>query len=699
MTFGEFKTKYGITLDPAQDIACQTTEGHILLLAVPGSGKTSVMVARLGYLVHGLGVSPDDVLAVTYSVAGTKEMQNRYERIFGSRDIEIRTINGFCAKIISAYEKMYGRRAFSLIEADGETTRILRDIMRSCGDYPTENEIKDVKTAITYARNMMLSDDEIEKAIKVEGRDFPEIYKRFREFKREKRIMDYDDQLCYGYSIMCKCPEIMRIYSGKFKYICVDEAQDTSKIQHMIIRKAAEGCENLFMVGDEDQSIYGFRAAYPEGLLEFDKVYPDAKILYIEKNYRSTGKIVSSADRFIKSNTERRQKNMMTDNGLGEDIIRTELVDLRELAGYIKKAAVSLSEKKDETAAVLCRLNDSLIPIVDVLCDENIPFTAREGDGLFFTHYMVTDILSIMRFAADPFNAELFGSIYYKLSAGVSRSDFEYAVTHNRGIGMLSYPEYISMSPVFSENTRRRMKKVAEALYKINALDSYGAVKLIMASGYGTYISHRTKDMSKVNTLLAIADRFRTKKDFFCRLEYLSERIKQGSRENGGIILSTIHSAKGREFDNVIICDAKNGILPSVYEPSDGKNYSDEEKKQREEDRRLFYVAVTRAKKRLELVTYEYEFGEKSEGFDFVTSFIGKAPTLLSKKSAENKKSVTEKMIKSFSVGDTVRHKQFGDGVIVGLKGSFAEIRFYRLKLPKKLDLSVCIENGLLKQI
>ncbi len=701
MTYEEYKIKYGITLDPAQDIACKSTEGHILLLAVPGSGKTSVMTARLGYLVHGLGVSPDSILAVTYSVAGTREMKRRYENIFGTRDIEIRTINGFCSKVIGAYERLYGRNAFKLIENDGDTTAIIRGIMTELGGYPSENEIKDVKTALTYSRNMMLTDKEIEDQIKIEGRDFSEIFRRFRELKRENRIMDYDDQLAYGYNILCKYPEVNELYSGRFKYICVDEAQDTSKIQHMIIRKAAEKCNNLFMVGDEDQSIYGFRAAYPDGLLEFDKVYPDAKIYYIEKNYRSTETIVRAADKFISSNTLRREKHMTTDNSVGDKIKRTELNDLRELGSYVKRLASSVSGEKGETTAVLCRLNDSLIPFIDVLCDTDIPFCVREGDGLFFTHYMVNDIISIIKFAADPYNGELFEKLYYKFSAAISRTDCEYALTHNSGVGMLPYPEYMAISPVFSENTRRKMKKVAEALHKINVSDSYGAIKLVMSSsGYGSYISHKTNDLSKVNTLLSIADRFRSKKEFYKRLDYLYERVRSGKSGPSGIVLSTIHSAKGLEFDNVIVCDAKNGILPSVFEPADGKKYNDEELKLREEDRRLFYVAATRAKKQLEFITYKYEFGSKSENFDFVTSFLGvKTENEAKRQSLKPKERDIEKLIKAYSVGDLVHHKQFGDGVVVAIKGIYAEIRFNRLKAPKKLDLELCIENGLIKQI
>ena len=509
--------------------------------------------------------------------------------------------------------------------------------------------------------------------------------------------MDYDDQLFYGYNIICRFPDAVREYAGRFRYVCVDEAQDTSKIQHMIIRRAAEGCGNLFMVGDEDQSIYGFRAAYPQGLLEFDSVYPDAKVLFIEKNYRSTKTVVSAADRFIALNTDRREKHMVTDNPQGEKIETVRLSDLSELPVYIKTAAREAERESGKTTAVLCRLNDSLIPMIDILSDAGISYTARAGDGLFFTHFIVRDILAIMRFARDPFDAGLFEEIYYKLSAGVSRADFEYAVRVNRGAKMLSYPEFMATCPVMRESVRKRMKTISAALFRISSAMSANAIRLIMTDcGYGAYLSHRTNDLSKVSTLLAIAERRRGQSDFVDRLSQLRDIVMSGGC-GGEIILSTIHSAKGMEFDRVIICDAKNGILPSVFEPSAGK-YTDEELASREEDRRLFYVAVTRAKERLALVTYDSEFGKKTDGFDFIATLLcekeGKRDEGLPRGAKE-----TEKLALGYFEGDVIWHRVFGEGVISSIKGDRAEVKFYKYRCPKSIDLRYCIVNRLIRSV
>ncbi|MBQ4065471.1 MAG: ATP-dependent helicase [Clostridia bacterium] len=716
-TYEDYKQQYNLTLSPEQDAACQTVDGHVLLLAVPGSGKTTTMIARLGYLVKALGVDPSTILAVTYSVAGAREMQSRYEALFGARDVEIRTIHGFCAALIHRYEKVKNTKAFTLLDNEGDVSLILRTILAESGGYPTENEIRDVKTAITYCRNGLLTDEEIKREIRVEGRDFPDIYKKYRDYKREHRLMDYDDQLAYGYRILCTCPDVNRLYTDRFRYFCVDEAQDTSKLQHMILRKASEKCGNLFMVGDEDQSIYGFRAAYPEGLLEFETVYPDGKILSIGCNYRSSGTIVQAAGRFIALNENRRaaDKEMVTDNEVGEPIRDTVLPDRKALPEHVKKAILHDKLGERGTTAVLCRLNDSLLPLVDLLSEEGIPYRVRGNDGLFFTHYIVTDIVSILRFAADPFDPELFGQLYYKFSCGMSRVEYETAVRENRGEGMLSYPEYIAETFFYPERLRKRMRRLAGVLARVNRADTYEAIRIILnESGYGSYLAHRTGDVTKTAVLLAIADRHRTRRDFFQRLLTLEEAVKRGSVSREGVILSTIHSAKGMEFDHVILCDCKNGILPSITVPGNGRTYTEEEKAQVEEDRRLFYVEITRAKKILELVTWEREFGEESEGVAFVDVLLNRPKPepertpepkrarregrRASKKPKRSEDEI-EKLMKGYYDGVPVHHKAFGDGVVIGRKGNFAQIQFARFSLPKKIDLALCIESDLIWEL
>ena len=705
MLFESFKTEYGFPLDPEQSEACKTVDGKVLLLAVPGSGKTTVMIARLGYMTRVCGINPRSILAITYSVAGTKEMQKRYQNAFGACDIEFRTINGFCATMINRYEKVKGRKAFELIEKDESVSSILRAVMAEQGIFPTENDLREIKTAITYCKNSMLGDSEIEKEIHLEGKNFAEIYRAYETYKRDRRLMDYDDQLVYGYTILKNHPEVNAVYADRFKYVCVDEAQDTSRLQHEIIKLLVNKNGNVFMVGDEDQSIYGFRAAYPKALLDFKATYPDAKILTISNNYRSTKSIVKAADCFIKQNNERIKgdKSMKTENPDGSEPVRVKLTDLRLLPDYIRRVC---AEKTQGTTACLFRLNESMLPIIDLLSEKEVPFRVRGGDGLFFTSATVTDVTNILNFASDPYDSELWKKIYYKLPLGITKAETERAIAYNYGDDMLPIPDYLSTATFLNDKKRARAKRIWEDIRRISEQDTYEAIRTIFFSlGYNNKRSDKVSEITKRNTLLALAYRHRSRSDFFLRLTELEGEVKRGSVSRDGIILSTIHSAKGLEFDRVLLCDCKNGVLPMTKYRS---NLRDEEKAEREEDRRLFYVGMTRAKSVLEIVTWDCEFGALSSGFEFPdnvfepkkVSKTAQSSGLTRRKTSKGDGYLNESdqiYLKSImSVGTTVKHKTFGEGKIIYLNGTFAEIKFDRYPVSKTIDLKTCVKNKLI---
>ena len=310
MTFEEFVTKYDIRLNKAQMEAVKSVEGPCLLLAVPGSGKTTVLVTRLGYMIYCLGIDPKRILTLTYTVAATKDMGERFCRFFGREladQLEFRTINGICARIINYYSRKIGRSSFSLCteETPGFLTAIYQQVTN---EYPTESDLKGVRTMITYIKNMMLSPKEISALDETLEYSISEIYRIYQAEMRRQGLMDYDDQMIYALNILLRDRETLTYFQQMYAYICVDEAQDTSKIQHKIISLLASDNENLFMVGDEDQSIYGFRAAYPEALLHFEKAHRGAKVLLMEENFRSCKQIVSPADQFIQKNEMRHKK-------------------------------------------------------------------------------------------------------------------------------------------------------------------------------------------------------------------------------------------------------------------------------------------------------------------------------------------------------------------------------------------------------
>ena len=343
MTWAEFTSRFPIQLNQQQESAVQSVEGPVLLLAVPGSGKTTVLVTRLGYMIFCKGIAPERILTVTYTVAATKDMAERFACRFGAEmagRLEFRTINGICARVIQYCSWKSGRTAFSLLTDEKRIAAMLAGIyQRIEHSYPTESDLQNVRTLITFIKNRMLGEEEIRALEKDAEIQLLRIYKAYNAELREHQLMDYDDQMVYAYTMLQRFPWLREHFQQQYPYICVDEAQDTSKIQHAIIALLASRTENLFMVGDEDQSIYGFRAAYPDALLEFEQHHPGARVLLMEENFRSDASIVRAADRFIQKNTLRHEKHMQPARPKQREIREIPLANRKAQYSYLLKVA------------------------------------------------------------------------------------------------------------------------------------------------------------------------------------------------------------------------------------------------------------------------------------------------------------------------------------------------------------------------
>lgn len=299
--FASFCNKYNILLDKHQALAVQAVEGANLLLAVPGSGKTTVLVDRIGFMIDCKKI--DNILTMTHSKAAAKDMRNRFISIFGEQPekrIEFCTIHSFADSVIKKYTKKFNSTAFEVL-SEKEKDSIIRNILKKIlGTFPAESDINQVKNDIAYIKNMYPTKLEELAEKKTFFPDINKVYKQYNEELSNLNKMDYYDQLICAFKILQEHSDILDEFHHEFQYICVDEAQDLSKIQHEIIRLLVKNSNNIFMVGDEDQSIYGFRAAHPQALMDFKNYYPNPFILVMEKNYRSTEDIVSKAADFIK---------------------------------------------------------------------------------------------------------------------------------------------------------------------------------------------------------------------------------------------------------------------------------------------------------------------------------------------------------------------------------------------------------------
>ena len=600
-----FLDKYISQLNEEQKKGVITLNGPVLLLAVPGSGKTTVLVNRLGYMILCEGINPRSILTLTYTVAATNDMRRRFISFFGEEaasDLEFRTINGVCYKIIQQYGKLTGKKPFDVLSDEKEVARILSKIMSEVmEEYPTESDVKGAKTLITYCKNMMLSDDEIKKEGEKARLDLLTIYKAYNKYLKDNGLMDYDDQMVYAYKLLSLSEDLLKYYRNEFKYICVDEAQDTSKIQHKIIRMLAGNDGNLFMVGDEDQSIYGFRAAYPEALLDFEKDYSNATVLVMNKNYRSNSKIVDMADLFIQNNKLRHEKHMVATRGPESDVNFIELKKRFNQYGYLAKVAENCMTE----TAVLYRDNECAIPLIDILERKRIRYRIRGGDFAFFTHRVVTDVMTIMKFALNPKDTELFMQIYFKCKTYLRKNQAENvcALSKKMNIPVLEAVSYVNN---LNPHVKAKCKGLRTNLKKIlDESPGQALFRITHAMGYGDYMEDKNLDFDKIFLLTMLAYNENSIQAFLGRVIYLRDMLKESEPDYScKFILSTIHSSKGLEYDRVYLMDVFDDILPS--NTSGGFNFSEkDEQKQYEEERRLFYVGMTRAKDDLNIFTSE----------------------------------------------------------------------------------------------
>ena len=742
MEWKEFETTFSVKLNQQQKEAVQSTKGPVLLLAVPGSGKTTVLVTRLGYMIYCKNIPPESILTVTYTVAATKDMSERFAVRFGedmAKRLEFRTINGICARIIQYYGRRIGKTPFELVKDEKATTGMLIRICQDHGmGYPTESDLKNVRTLITYIKNMMLNEEELQKLEEESDIRIAGIYREYCRQMREQKLMDYDDQMLYAYNILRKDLGVLAYFQNRYPYICVDEAQDTSKIQHAIIALLAAGTGNLFMVGDEDQSIYGFRAAYPEALLSFEKKHPGAKVLLMEENFRSNAKIVEAADKFIQKNTLRHEKHMRAAREAGADIREISLKSRKAQYVYLMKAAqecttgmagMSGSEEHRGRAdasvtetAVLYRDNECAIPLIDLLERKNIPYRMRNADLSFFTHRTVLNVQNIIRFAMNPKDTELFMQIYYRLKLFFNKKDaLRYAqISQEKDMEVLDAALKYGNLEKYQEDNIRNLKR--QMVRILNMPGDEAVNQILTYMGYQDYLKKMGMNANKLETVKLIGSRVESPEKLLERLEELRTIIQEKvSDKDCPFILSTMHASKGLEYDTVYLLDVMDGILPEKV-LANPRTASKEELETYEEERRLFYVGVTRAKNQLNVFT-------TNKPSKFCSELLGKRNLMENQQkeyagikkwgdygpagtygikgngmyhgygtghgSQKQPGKSYQELEDALGEGMVVKHKKFGEGVVVDMEGEHIRIQFG--DNVKNMDLKVLARLGMLE--
>ena len=668
------KEQFHLSFTQQQLQAIETIDGPVLLLAVPGAGKTTVMVSRIASMIYEHGIAPSSILTITFSKAGARDMRRRYEGLFGQLEKETPlfcTIHSFCYQVVGSYCQATGGVAPRLIEAR-ERSAALREIYQRINqEFLSEDLEEELVSNLSFIKNAMLRQEDVEqnekqpaekRVLETQIKNLWSIYKAYSNFKRDNGLMDFDDMLSYTLTILKKYPQILEYYQDRYPYLCVDEAQDTSKLQHAVIGLLAQKSQNLFLVGDEDQSIYRFRGGCPENLLEFPKQYPKAKLLKMEENFRSTGEIVEHANRFISFNKQRYPKNMFTHNERGGPI---EVKKLHDFADQYH-AAIEAYLAEPGTTAFIYRNNLSAVPIADILDRNDVDFYIKEHKARLKNNYVVSDVLAFFSLSFDPKDFAAFSHIFYKTSSCLKRnmlsripqgplmegeSYFDRMVTlcdENQNTGKI---RYISMM-VEQLHKMEPVKAMECILYQIGYL---GYLEFTSGAGY-------SMQAQKLNILMSLASRVSTVEQFLDRIDELDEIVVQhAQRPQARLTLTTAHSAKGLEFDTVVLLDCMDDIFPAHSAVEKWKLGMEEEM---EEEARLFYVACTRARKRLVLPYANFSANTPAVPSRFLSRLM----------EPEQKEEQTKADGIRLYPGLMIEHKNFGRGQVVSVnreRGTF----------------------------
>ena len=624
-----FKEKYNVSLNKQQERTIQSVEGAVLLLAVPGSGKTTVLVDRLGYMVCEKGIDPNRILAITFNKNAAEEMKSRFINVFGGgygNKIDFRTINSLSLEIYSQYCKLINKEKRELIQG-AEQKALFIKIYHELNpeEYPSEGDIIDMETAIAYTKNMMLSKTQVLELNSCYPK-FSSMYQKYREILKIQNKMDYNDQMVFAHWILMNDAAQAKRWQNRYSYICVDEAQDTSKIQHEIIQILARG-NNIFMVGDEDQSIYGFRAAYPKALLNFRADYKNPYILRMERNYRSTPQIVAKAQGFISENKGRYEKTMVSDRDDGKPV---ELIVVDSVEEQYLKALDAAKKAKKDTA-FLYRDNESSVVLVDYFLRHGIRFRLKKPELNFFGNSVVMDIVSYLTLAVDSYNTNALRRICNKGILYLKKQQLDYAVKNSNSKRITVFEAVESQMQYLPYHRRDQAERFKKVITGLSGKSTENAILSILNNGYSAYLKENQQDYTKIETLLILAKQEPEILKYLKRLTELEALIQNGFNDAGLITLSTIHSSKGLEYDAVYMVDVYDGRFPSSKKNifSRSKDNADGE----QEERRLFYVGITRAKNEL------YLFNIKGKPSSYIDSLF---PEVKSQRIiAEQKKETT----------------------------------------------------------
>ena len=704
--FFERKQKeLGVELNKIQKKAVERTDGPLLLLACPGSGKTTTMIMRIGYLIEEKGVQPQKIKAITFSKASAIDMHERYKRFFPKlARVDFSTIHSLAFQITREY---FAESRYIMIEGSESNglhkKRLLREMYQTeVGEPITDDQLEELTSFISFVKNKMIPREKWSK-LKSPFDGAAEILKTYEAFKEnyDHRLVDFDDMLSLANEALEKDEALLAKYQDKWDYVMTDESQDTSLIQHAIVEKLVARHQNLCVVADDDQSIYTWRAAEPTYLLKFKDVYPDAYVMKMERNYRSTKNIVDTANVFIKANKKRHDKNMFTKQPEGNPIVLKRLSSEEAQLKYLFKELKQLDHFGE--VAILYRNNSSSTLLMSELERHGIPFYMKDADNRFFSHWIVEDMLNFMRFSLKPERVDIYAKIASKTNAYWSGSQLKF-LSRMKPAKNNAFDE-INRSVTLKEYQIKILNEQKKWFEALNSMKPLNVIRAIRADlGYDQMLSSRAEKFGMrlqyleqiLIKLEQIAEPLSSMTEFAVRLKELEQITQNAKAEKTDemLTLSTFHSSKGLEFERVYMIDLVEGIIPTEEDAENPATL--------EEARRLFYVGMTRAKQHLELISYDSE----SRFMDEVRNIVVPEKVTVKQKPVPSKTPIKVKVPDNPNAakkddelveGVRVRHRVFGTGEIVERDHERLSIQF--AKERKDLMIDICLSYKLLEVI
>ena len=674
-------------LNDKQKEAVINTMGPMLVLAGAGSGKTKVLTTKIAYLIEEKGIDPTNILAITFTNKAANEMKERVQNMLGinSNMIQISTFHSFGLSIIKRhYEKLGFKSNFTIIDSDDSLSTIKR-ILKDMNLDPKFFNPKTIRNKISSAKNELMMPVDLDKFTNNEIDEVTvKVYTEYQNKLKVNNSLDFDDLLMLPIVLFNENKEILSYYQERFKYILIDEYQDTNQVQYILTKMLSAKYKNICVVGDPDQSIYGFRGSNYRNILNFEKDYKNTKVILLEQNYRSTKNILNAANDIIKNNKNRKEKALWTDNNTGDKIKYKRCDDEKDEANYVVSSVKKLMNDNValEDIAVLYRTNAQSRNIEEAFLRENIPYKVV-GSFYFYNRKEIKDLISYLKLIYNPSDDISLTRIINVPKRGIGLKTMENLTTKANILNESMFNTIDSGKELEFKKLILELQQMSEELSLTElvdlVLDKTGIRKELELED--TIESHGR--LENLEEFKSITKNFENQYGVVSLSEFLDEislvsDVEEHKNRTDVVTLMTVHSAKGLEFNHVFIIGLEEGIFPHSM-----CLYSNNEV---EEERRLCYVAVTRAKEKLTILNTKKRLLYGQDSYNPPSRFIGEInDEYLDKEEMKlNSTSKLSKIFKSSNInqyeeytpGEKVIHDKYGEGVIISVDKSILTIAF-----------------------